>query len=194
LSRAGALLCAALGAGLWLASLGLLELQYTVWRPPPEYIEGFRRLHEMLKPRGPLDALFSLLAIAVMPALCEEAVIRGLLLPSLRSRLPALLAVVLSSLVFALMHDAYRRPFTFAVGLVLGALRLHTGSLLPSLIAHATLNAMTFGAAPLLDDPEQPLPDPRPLLGAALLLTGCALSAYLVRKTSSSLTGGTPPP
>jgi len=188
LSTAVALVCALLGAALWLASLGLLELQYTLWRPSLEYIDGFRRLHELLRPKGPVDAVISLLAIAVMPALCEEAVVRGILLPSLRTRMPALLAVVLSSLVFALMHDAYRMPFTFAVGLVLGGLRLRTGSLAPSLIAHATLNALTFAAAPFLDAPTHPLPDPRPWLGAALLLTGCALSAYLVRKLPSSLT------
>jgi membrane protease YdiL (CAAX protease family) len=183
----------ALGGGLWLASLGLLELQYSVWAPPPAYIDAFRRLHEMLRPRGPLDALFSLLAIALMPALCEEALIRGILLPSLRRRLAAPLAVGLSSLVFALMHDAYRMPFTFAVGLALGALRLRAGSLLPSLLAHATLNSLTFAAAPFLDDPAKPLPDPRPLLGLALLLLGTAATAFVWNRLPPSLpAAGTP--
>jgi membrane protease YdiL (CAAX protease family) len=180
------LLCLGLGATLWVASLGLLELQYTVWAPAPGYVEGFRRLHELLRPRGPLDALWSLLAIAVMPALCEEAVIRGVLLPSLRKSLPAWLALGLSALLFALMHDAYRMPFTFAVGLALGALRLQTGALPPSMIAHAGLNALTFAAAPLLDDPNNPLPDPRPLLGAALLAGGLAASGLLFRALSKN--------
>jgi membrane protease YdiL (CAAX protease family) len=119
-----------------------------------------------------LDALWSLVAIAVAPAVCEEALIRGLLLPSLRTRLPALLAVGLSAVVFAAIHDLYRMPFTYAVGLVLGALRLRTGSLVPSILAHATLNTLTFVAAPLLDDPTQPLPDPRPFVGLALFALG----------------------
>jgi membrane protease YdiL (CAAX protease family) len=173
------LLCVGLGATLWIASLGLLELQYTVWPPAPGYIEMFRRLHDLLRPRGPLDALYSVLAIAVVPALCEEAVIRGVLLPSLRTRLGALLAIGLSSLLFAFMHEAYRMPFTFAVGLALGALRLRTGSLLPSLLAHASLNTLTFAAAPFLDDPTGPLPDPRPLLGLLLLASGALASAFL---------------
>jgi membrane protease YdiL (CAAX protease family) len=135
-----------------------------------------------------MDALVSLLAIAVMPALCEESLMRGVLLPSLATRMPKALALVISSVAFAAMHDLYRMPFTFAVGLVLGALRLRTGSLLPCLITHATLNALTFAAAPFLDDPEQALPDPRPLLGGALLLTGCLLAAHLVRRLPPSLT------
>jgi membrane protease YdiL (CAAX protease family) len=122
--RSTLLACAGLGATLWIASLGLLELQYAVWPPAPGYIEGFRRLHEMLRPKDALDALASLVAIAIVPALCEEALIRGLLLPSLRLHLAAFLSVGLSALLFSFMHDAYRMPFTFAVGLALGALRL----------------------------------------------------------------------
>jgi membrane protease YdiL (CAAX protease family) len=176
--RATLLLCLALGATLWIASLGLLELQYAVWAPEPGYIDGFRRLHEMLRPHGPVDALVSLGAIAVVPALCEEALIRGILLPSLRLHMSAWLSITSSALLFAFMHDAYRMPFTFAVGLALGALRLRTGSLLPSLVAHASLNALTFAAAPFLDDPTGPLPDPRPLLGAGLLAAGLLTSAW----------------
>jgi membrane protease YdiL (CAAX protease family) len=177
------LLCAGLGATLWVASLGLLELQYAVWPPAPGYIEGIRRVHEMLRPHGPLDAAYSLLAIALVPALCEETLIRGILLPSLHRRLGGhfgvILAIGLSSLAFALMHDAYRMPFTFAVGLALGALRLRTGSLVPSLLAHASLNTLTFAVAPFLDDPTGPLPDPRPLLGLLLLAAGALASAFL---------------
>jgi membrane protease YdiL (CAAX protease family) len=182
LGRTALLICAGLGGTLWIASLGLLELQYTLWPPPPGYIEAFRRLHEMLRPTGPLDALYSLAAIAVVPALCEETLVRGLLLPSLRTSLPAFLAVGLSALAFAFMHDAYRMAFTFAVGVALGALRLRTGSLLPSLVAHASLNTLTFVAAPFLDDPAEPLPDPRPLLGLLLLAGGAAATFFLWKR------------
>ena len=182
LRKTGVALCIGLGAALWLASLGLLELQYTVWPPGRDYIESFRRIHDLLRPSGPLDAVVSLVAIAVLPAICEETAIRGVLLPSLRTRLAIPLAIGLSATAFALMHDPYRMPFTFAVGLVLGALRLYKGSLFPSVIAHASLNALTFGAAPFLDDPTQPLPDPRPLLGLALLAVGSYATVLLWRR------------
>jgi membrane protease YdiL (CAAX protease family) len=187
--RQALLLCAGLGATLWIASLGLLELQYAVWPPAPGYIEAFRRVHEMLRPSGPMDALYSLLAIALVPAFCEEALIRGVLLPSLRTRLGVPLALGLSTLAFALMHDAYRMPFTFAVGLALGALRLRTGSLLPSLLAHASLNTLTFATAPFLDDPTEPLPDPRPLLGLLLLVLGVLASVPLSSRITPEAAG-----
>ena len=89
------------------------------------------RPRDAASPRARSTPSTRVLAIALVPAFCEEALIRGVLLPSLRTRLGVFLAIGLSTLAFALMHDAYRMPFTFAVGLALGALRLRTGSLAP---------------------------------------------------------------
>ena len=168
------------------SSLGLIEMQYAVWPPPEGYLEGFRRLHEALRPAGPLDAVWSAIAIAAAPALFEETTVRGVLLPSLRPSLGGLGAVLVSAVVFALMHaDPYRFAFTFAVGVALGLLRVRTGSLWPSMLAHGTLNLLTFATAPWLDDPSEPLPDPRPWLAAGLLLLGFALSWLVFRKLRS---------
>lgn len=183
LGRGSVAVCIGLGATLWVASLGLLELQNVVWPADPEYIAGFRRLHDLLYPKNPFDALVSLATIALVPAMCEETATRGVLLPSLRSALAPVPSIVISAAVFALMHfDPYRTPFTFAVGLVLGALRLRMGSLWPSLLAHATLNALTFAAAPFLDDPTQTQPDPRPFLGLGLFALGAVLTVGLWRR------------
>jgi len=179
-----AFMAAATGLVLWVGSLGLLELQYTVWAPPEGYLEIFRRLHAELRPAGPFDALLSVLAIAVAPAVCEEVLNRGVVLPSLVRPLGPMGAVVGSAIVFGLMHlDLYRLPFTFAVGLALGILRLGTGSLSASIVAHATLNTLTFVTAPWLDDPTEPMPDPRPLLGAALFVLGTAGTLALLKLT-----------
>jgi sodium transport system permease protein len=181
IDRRSALL--ALGAGLffWIGSLGLLELQYTVWAPGEDYLETFRRLHAALRPAGPWDAFLSVLAIGIAPAVCEEIVIRGVVLPAF-ARTGMAAAIVGSAVVFGLMHlDFYRLPFTFAVGVALAVLRLRTGSLSSSMIAHGTLNTLTFVAAPFLDDPEQPMPDPRPLLGAGLFAVGAGFTIVLFR-------------
>jgi membrane protease YdiL (CAAX protease family) len=191
--RRSTLLALAAGAAFWVASLGLLELQYAVWQPPAGYLELFRRLHEALRPAGPLDWFFSLTAIALVPAVCEEVLNRGIILPSFQASLGDVGAVGASAVVFGLMHlDPYRLPFTFAVGLALGALRVRAGSLLPGVIAHAALNTLTFAAAPFLDDPAQTLPDPRPLLGAALFLAGSALSVTLIKRFSLTPQGRPP--
>ena len=181
LDRRTALLMVAAGASLWLGSLGLLELQYAVWAPPPGYLEAFRRLHEALTPRGPLDALVSVAAVALVPALCEETLVRGIVLPSLLRTGPAA-AIGISALVFAGIHlDPYRTVFTLVLGLALGLLRVRTGSLAACIIAHAVLNALTFAVAPFADDPSQGLPPPRPLIGFGLFATGALATAVTLR-------------
>lgn len=185
------LTAAAAGAALWLASLGLMELQSAVWPPPPGYLDAFRRLHEALRPRGPLDLLLSVLAIAVMPAACEEALFRGLVLPALLRPLGVAGACAGSAALFGLIHldsaggalSLYRVPFAFAVGLGLAAVRLASGSLWPALLAHAMLNTITFAAAPFTDDTGPLEANPAP--GLLMLAIGSGLSARLVRALGS---------
>ena len=67
------------------------------------------------------------------------------------------------------MHlDLYRFLFTLTIGLVLGVLRLRTGSLWPPIVAHVTLNTLTFLVAPLVDDPSQTTYTPEPLVGVGV--------------------------
>jgi membrane protease YdiL (CAAX protease family) len=170
-----------LGGALWLGSIGLIELQAVAWPPSPEYLEAFRAIHRALAPDGPFDALVSVVVIALLPALTEELVVRGVLLPSLAGRIGPIPAVCLSAALFALMHDPYRYLFTLAVGLVFGALRLRSRSLWPPIVAHFTLNTLTFLIAPLVDDPSQTAYTPQPLLGIVALLAGAAVVVLLLR-------------
>ena len=176
-----------LGGALWVGSIGLMELQSAVWPPDPRYLELFRSIHRALAPNGPLDALVSVAVIAVLPGVCEELVVRGVLLPSLARAIPGAGAVIVSAALFAAMHgDAYRFAFTFAVGLVFGALRLRTGSLWPPVVAHVALNTLTFLIAPLVDDPSQAY-TPQPALGLACLVAGTAVAWPLLRALRPSV-------
>jgi membrane protease YdiL (CAAX protease family) len=187
LSERALALSGLLGGALWVGSVGLMELQSSVWPPDPAYLELFRSIHRALAPGGPLDALVSVTVIAVLPGVCEELVVRGVLLPSLATALPATGAVVVSAALFAAMHgDAYRFAFTFVVGLVFGALRLRTGSLWSTVMAHVTLNTLTFLIAPLVDDPSQAY-TPQPGLGLACLLAGAAAAWPLLRALGPSV-------
>ena len=175
-------LSALLGGALWVLSIGLMELQSLIWPPPPEYLELFRAIHRALKPSGALDALVSIAVIAIGPGVLEEVVVRGLLLPSLVGRLGPAWAILASAFLFAAMHvDPYRFLFTFTIGLILGALRLRTGSLWPPIVAHVTLNTLTFLIVPLVDDPTQTTYTPQPLLGVAALLAGTAVALPLLK-------------
>jgi membrane protease YdiL (CAAX protease family) len=189
-----AILSVLAGLTLWMASLGLFELQYTVWAPPESYLRQFRWLHEQLRPAGPVDAIWSVAAIAIVPAVCEEILVRGIVLPAFARPLGGPLAVVVSAGLFGLMHlDGYRFPFTFAVGLALGAIRLRTGALLPVILAHAALNALTFSLAPLIDEPSNVMPEPQPLLGMVLLMFGGSATLVVLSRLRS-LTLKDPPP
>jgi membrane protease YdiL (CAAX protease family) len=122
-------------------------------------------------------------AIAAAPAVCEELLLRGIVLPALLPALGSAGSIVTSAALFAFIHwDLYRAAFTFTLGLALGVLRLRTGSLLAPILAHALVNTITFIAAPLTDDPSSALPAPRPLLGLALLAAGAGLTFLLMHR------------
>jgi membrane protease YdiL (CAAX protease family) len=177
-----------LGITLWVSSVGLLGLQSLVWPPDPAYIEVFRSLLETLRPKGPLDAVLSVGAIAVVPALCEETLLRGILLPPLARATGALGGVLISALLFAAIHwDLYRFPFTFAMGIALGLVRLRTASLTPGVLSHALLNTITFAVAPLLDTGNDD--DVSPLLALALLAVGTSFSFLFLQVLGSPKEG-----
>jgi membrane protease YdiL (CAAX protease family) len=179
----------AAGLTLWGASLGLFSLQYLAWPPPDGYLEAFRQLHDALRPKGPADALLSITAIALVPAVCEEALFRGIVFGSLSAVLGAAGATLLQAVLFALIHIdltpggppvAYRVPFAFGVGLALGALRLRTGSLAAPALSHALLNTVTFLVVLLAADPAREA-DPGPVVGLTLLMVGTAATLLLLR-------------
>jgi membrane protease YdiL (CAAX protease family) len=83
----------------------------------------------------------ALVAISVVPAVCEELLLRGALAFALARSYGRVLAVLGSACVFALLHASpYRFVPTFLLGLSFGAIALRTGSLLPTMVAHALNN------------------------------------------------------
>jgi hypothetical protein len=82
--------------------------------------------------------------MVVAAPIFEETFIRGFMfLGILRSKLGAAGAVFITSVAWAAMHlqyDAFGMGTIFALGIVLGLARWKTGSLYPSLAAHAAVN------------------------------------------------------
>ncbi|MGE5126491.1 MAG: hypothetical protein ACM3PV_09370, partial [Betaproteobacteria bacterium] len=83
-----------LGGALWIGSIGLIYVQALVRPPSPEELELFRRIHAALAPSNALDGLVSMAVIAVLPALAEELVMRGVLLSSLATHLGPFLSAL----------------------------------------------------------------------------------------------------
>jgi ABC-2 type transport system permease protein/sodium transport system permease protein len=96
-----------------------------------------------------------LAALAVTPAVFEELCFRGFLFAALRSVLAADRTVIVSSLVFGLFHEVLTPgrflPSLF-LGLVLGWVRLRSGSAIPCMVLHALHNGVLLSIAYYRDE------------------------------------------
>ena len=84
------------------------------------------------------------LAVVVAAPLAEETFFRGFLFKGiLHSRLSGAGAVVLTALIWAVIHqqyDLYGVANVFAAGLLFGYARLRTNSIYPCLLMHTLMN------------------------------------------------------
>ena len=131
--------------GLWPGLLALDSLRAR-WFQDAARQEDFRLL--ATPGAGGLAAVFGILA--VLPALMEETVFRGILQPLLEKAWGRGPAVVLTAALFSAYHlNAEQVLVPLLLGLALGWLRSSTGSLLPCMLCHALHNgvavlAMTY--------------------------------------------------
>jgi sodium transport system permease protein len=126
-----------IGASGWV----LAGASIRILPPPKELVE---RLSNAVLVDGRAFPIV-LLAIAVTPAVCEELFFRGLVLGALK-RHGALVAIVGSALLFALIHGSiYRLLPTFLLGAVMGWVRVTTRSIAPGMVVHALNNGVAAG-------------------------------------------------
>jgi len=99
---------------------------------------------------SPLQAVLVFGAVAVAPAVCEEALFRGWLLGTLRRKLALVPAIAVQAVLFALFHMSPLSIVALAfVGLYLGWLFERTGTIYPSMTAHCLYNATIIGVTNL---------------------------------------------
>lgn len=85
---------------------------------------------------GSEGIFIAVLSTAVLPAILEEIIIRGIVMQPLR-RFGDKFAILASALIFGIMHgNMVQIPYTVVAGLFLGYLAVATGSLWPSIILH----------------------------------------------------------
>ncbi len=181
--RARSLLLAPLVVGLTVA-LAVAALALAQQGTSPVQSEALERLSRMV---GDLGSGPGVLLLTLLPAVCEELLFRGALLGLLLPGRRRWVAVLLQALAFGLMHGmALRFPPTFAIGVVLGVLRLRTGSLWPGVVVHALHNLVGVMAAAWLA--EEALA--RPGSVAALVVAGAVgLGALLLSAPQRSAAG-----
>lgn len=95
-----------------------------------------------------LAAAFIAFAVVLLAPMAEEALFRGILFGSLSRRWRYLPSTAVSAVIFGLAHLNLSLLLPLALaGVVFNALYRRTGSLIPSTIAHATLNGVSVAAA-----------------------------------------------
>jgi sodium transport system permease protein len=145
-TRRGALAILLLVPGL-LGVQGLLRLALGTLALPGT--DEFVRIMELLmKETAGWPLALALATMALAPALCEEAVFRGVMLAGLSRTGSRGVAVVVSALTFGLIHiHPVHAVIAAVLGLVLGYATLRTRSLLAGVVLHFANNATAVLAA-----------------------------------------------
>ena len=88
---------------------------------------------------------WSVLMLAVLAPVMEEVLFRGILLESVREKYSSGRAIVVSALMFGVIHIIPQQVVNaFVIGLILGYIYVRTDSLWPVIIIHALNNAMAY--------------------------------------------------
>ncbi len=90
------------------------------------------------------NLLLAILCFALVPAICEEALFRGVLLNGLRKQ-GAVCAISISAMMFSLMHlNIQQLPYTFLLGILFGIVVYYTRCLWLSMVMHFANNAIVL--------------------------------------------------
>ncbi|HEY2384906.1 MAG TPA: ABC transporter permease [Terriglobia bacterium] len=123
----------------YITALGVFRVMNTIIPAPQQLLERFS---DDIIPKG-MPSWELILYVAVLPAICEELAFRGILLSGLRRKFRPAALIVAVGLVFGLFHmTLYRIAPTAALGMVLTAIALMTGSVFPGMLLHAGNNAL----------------------------------------------------
>ncbi|MCD8286383.1 MAG: CPBP family intramembrane metalloprotease [Clostridia bacterium] len=85
----------------------------------------------------------ALLVIAVLPAICEEAMFRGVLFNSLNDSVGSIPAIFIVGFCFSLFHGSPEQTvYQFIAGCLFAFIAMRSGSILPSVMMHFLNNAV----------------------------------------------------
>jgi membrane protease YdiL (CAAX protease family) len=116
------------------------------------YVAGLSRLFRLhqdaeLRVYEGVPLAWTVLSFVVVPAIFEELAFRGVMFGLLRRSLEAREAIILTAVAFGLLHLSVPTLITHVpMGLYFGWLRHRSGSLYPSVLAHALHNGLVVAA------------------------------------------------
>ena len=144
---------------------------------PEGWMEEYGKAMRLSTETGLIPAL----AVVAGAPLAEELVFRGVIQSRLERAMPVWIAIVLQAVLFGFIHGTpVQIGYAFLMGLLFGYIRYRTGSILPTIAAHAAFNAMN---------------DPLGLLGSfaekwqflAVMAAVCAAGCVLCHRGLSGL-------
>ena len=129
----------AIGATTWYVNAWLVDWLVARLGLPQAEIHHLKGLVE----RPPLP--LGLAMFALLPAVCEEIVFRGVLARSLGRRHSLIAAAAISAAVFAAYHLSLIQALpTLTLGLLLAVIAIRADSIAPTMLAHAINNALAI--------------------------------------------------
>jgi len=140
ISSARAALAFLTGCSLQFPLSELGNLLHERWPVP---IEQQLELQRLLEPQGFYAGITAILAIVLVPSVFEELLFRGVILSGLRKRYGDGWAIAISAALFGVVHfEVAAVVYATLAGLVLGWIRVRTGSLFTTIAIHAAVNAV----------------------------------------------------
>jgi ABC-2 type transport system permease protein/sodium transport system permease protein len=143
-----------LGITLWPLAHAALTVSFRLgWATlDPAIIE---RINQMVRQWQQLPLWIIIVSLGIVPGVCEELFFRGMLFPTFRERWGTWHAVFITALLFAAFHLVAPQALaverflpSLTLGIVLGTLRAASGSVLPSMLAHALHNSLLLRLVP----------------------------------------------
>lgn len=121
--------------------LNEINIRFEKILPPPAwFLELFSRLFD-----SDLGVWGGILRIVIIAPIVEELIFRGVIMSGFSRIYHPVFAIFFSALLFALFHlNPWQFPAAFALGLILGWIRIRTGSVLACMAGHAIHNGLVF--------------------------------------------------
>jgi len=149
----------------------------------------------------PANMYLGLFLIALTPAICEEALFRGIILKAYENR-GTVKAIVITAFLFAMIHFSIIRVVgPFIIAILAGYLVAKSNSIIPGILTHMTFNSISllifYGAKKIPQQPER-LPTMPEYIAmsvlvafALLIIVGCMIGfVYLTSPRKKSLDRG----
>jgi membrane protease YdiL (CAAX protease family) len=122
----------------------------------------------------------SFILVCIIAPLTEEVLFRGIILSGFLKNYSVNHAIILSAVLFAIFHfTIIQLPVTFIMGCFLGWLYVRTGSLIPSIFAHALYNFCAILFWSIHVDTDNVTPLLTPTFNSPEILLASLLSTFI---------------